>query len=159
MKHTVLALVLAISGFACAQSSAPPEGKPTPAASAPSHAAAEPEICEAVFRYQFDHNASGMQKRAEKFCLELPGERSPDAAFLHRFEGNQPPVLSADQCERKAGKSLYFRIMKLQWIKDSEVWVRGGYWEGNLSSSIESYRVVFENGKWAVKGARMHAIS
>ena len=36
---------------------------------------------------------------------------------------------------------------------------RGGYWEGNLSSSLESYRVVFENGRWEVKGERMHAIS
>lgn len=156
MKYTVLALILSISGFACAQNSKISEEK---TAAAPSHAAAEPEIFEAVFRYQFDHNASGIQKKAEKFCLELPGERSPDAAFLQRFEGNQPPVLSAEQCDRKAGKSLSFRIMKLQWIKDNEVWVRGGYWEGNLSSSLESYRVVFENGKWAVKGARMHAIS
>ncbi|MBW8879400.1 MAG: hypothetical protein JF614_31080 [Acidobacteria bacterium] len=154
-KTALLLLALSVPVSGCASSPAADR----PSAAAPSHPAAEPEIFEAVFRYQFDHNASGIQKKAEKFCLELPGERSPDAVFLRRFEGNQPPVLSAEQCERKSGKSLYFRIAKLQWIKDDEVWVRGGYWEGNLSSSLESYRVVFENGKWVVKGERMHAIS
>ncbi|MEA2600218.1 MAG: hypothetical protein QOF89_1210 [Acidobacteriota bacterium] len=153
-KATVLLLALSIAG--CASSS---PATSNPAVAAPSHAAAEPEIFEAVFRYQFDHNASGIQKQAERYCLYLPGETSPDATFLHRFEGNQPPVLAADECERKSGKSLFFRINKLQWHKENEVWVRGGYFEGNLSSSVESYRVLFKNGKWAVEGARMEAIS
>jgi hypothetical protein len=154
-KAATILLTLSLSALGCASSSPTTNGQ----APAPSHAAAEPDIFEAVFRYQFDHNASGIQKKAERYCLELPGERSPDAAFLRRFEGHQPPVLAADQCDRKSGKNLYFRIMKLDWVKDNEVWVRGGYWEGNLSSSIETYRVVFENGHWVVKGARMHAIS
>jgi len=120
---------------------------------------AEPDIYEAVFHYQFDHNASAIQTRAEKYCLALPEERMPDAPFLQRFGDHHPPVVAADRCERKSGQSLFFRIQRLDWHKDNEVWVRGGYWEGNLSSSIELYRVVRENGKWVVKGARMEAIS
>jgi hypothetical protein len=149
-------LVFSLSMAGCASSST---ATSSPAASAPSHATAEPEIFEAVFRYQFDHNASGIQKQAEKYCLSLPGEKSPDAAFLQRFAGHQPPVLAADECERRSGKSLFFRINKLDWHKDNEVWVRGGYFEGNLSSSVESYRVLLKNGKWVVEGARMEAIS
>ncbi|HEX4965704.1 MAG TPA: hypothetical protein VF173_33140 [Thermoanaerobaculia bacterium] len=150
MKYTALILLLSAWGFSCAQNSA---------IEAPDHAAAEPEIYAAVFSYQFDHNASGIQKRAEKYCLELPGETSPDAAFLHRFDGHRPPVLSAGRCERRSGTSLYFRITRLDWIKDNEVWARGGYWEGNLSSSIESYRVLFKDGKWTVEGSRMMSVS
>jgi hypothetical protein len=153
-KSTVLLLAFFLSIAGCASNSSATSSSP-----AHSHAAAEPEIFEAVFRYQFDHNASGIQKQAEKYCLSLPGEKSPDAAFLQHFAGNQPPVLAADECERRSGKSLFFRINKLDWHRDNEVWVRGGYFEGNLSSSVESYRVLLKDGKWVVAGARMEAIS
>ena len=155
LRTGLLLLVLSVPAGGCASSS-PATSSPAPA---PSHAAAEPDIFEAVFRYQFDHNASGIQKKAERYCLELPGERSPDAAFLQRFAGHQPPVAAAEECQRKAGKNLFFRINRLDWHKDNEVWVRGGYFEGNLSSSIESYRVQLKDGKWVVTGARMEAIS
>ena len=152
-RHVLLLVVLSAT-IGCAAA-------PAPAANtAPvSRTAAEQDIAEAVFRYQFDHNASAIQKRAERYCLSLPGETMPSAEFLKRFEGNRPPVLIADQCERKSGKSLFFRIQRLDWHKDNEVWVRGGYWEANLSSSIEMYLVKNEKGKWAVKGARMEAMS
>ncbi len=153
-KPTALLLAFSLSMAGCASSS-PATSSPA----APSHTAAEPEIYEAVFRYQFDHNASGIQKKAAKYCLELPGERPPDAAFLQRFAGNQPPVVTADQCERRSGKNLFFRINRLDWHKETEVWVRGGYFEGNLSASTESYRVQLKDGKWVVTGARMEAIS
>jgi len=158
MRTFFLVLSLLFLSIACAQNS-PPSDPPPGSATSVSRTAAEPEIYEAVFRYQFDHNASAIQKRAEKYCLSLPGERTPDAQFLQRFGDHHPPVVAADQCERKGGQSLFFRIQRLDWHKDNEVWVRGGYWEGNLSSSIELYRVLHENGKWVVKGARMEAIS
>jgi len=149
----VLSVLFTTTG--CAATAAPADNNQAP----PDRTASVNDIAEAVFRYQFDHNASGIQKQAERYCLSLPGEKSPDAAFLRRFEGNQPPVLAADECERRSGKSLFFRINKLDWHRDNEVWVRGGYFEGNLSSSIESYRVLLKNGKWVVEGARMEAIS
>ena len=150
----VLAVLFATTG--CAAGSAATANN---SAVSPDRTAAADDIAEAVFRYQFEHNASAIQKGAEKYCLSLPGERTPSAEFLQRFAGNRPPVAAADQCERKSGKNLIFRVQKLDWRKDNEVWVRGGYWEGNLSSSIELYRVVNDNGKWVVKGARMEAIS
>lgn len=158
MRSLVFLLLLSTVSSACAQSSVA-SGTPQVSTSPASRAAAEDQIAEAVFRYLFDHNASGMQKDAEKYCLSLPGEKMPDAAFLQRFEGNKPPVMAADQCDRKSGKNLFFRVQKFDWRKDGEVWVRGGYYEGNLSSSIELYQVVRENGKWIVKGQRMEAIS
>jgi hypothetical protein len=157
---TVLPLLLLFSvATACAQNASPPSNATSTPAPSASRADAEPDIYEAVFRYQFDHNASAIQKGAEKYCLSLPGEKSPGAEFLQRFEGHRPPVTAADHCERQSGKNLFFRIQRLDWRKDAEVWVRGGYWEANLSSSVEMFRVVNENGKWVVKGARMEAIS
>jgi len=160
MRASKLVLVLVVlfvllTAADCAAGPAPTANN----SASPSRAAAEDDIAEAVFRYEFDHNASRLQKHAEKYCLSLPGEKMPSAEFLQRFGGNQPPVAAADQCERKAGRNLFFRVLKLDWRKDNEVWVRGGYWEGNLSSSIELFRVVDEHGKWIVKGARMEAIS
>lgn len=154
MRTMVFLLLLALVFTACAQNSTPSDSSETP-----SRTAAEEEIAAAVFRYQFDHNASAIQKSAAKYCLSLPGEKSPSVAFLQRFEGNKPPVMAAGQCDRKSGKNLFFRIQKIDWREDGEVWVRGGYFEGNLSSSLELFQVVNENGKWVVKGARMEAIS
>lgn len=155
MKWVSLFVVVATLGCAQNNASDPSRGDQP----SPSRSAAEPEIYEAVFRYQFDHNASALQKGAARFCLSLPGERMPDANFLSRFEGNSPPAVAADQCSRGSRKDLFFRIQKLDWRKDHEVWVRGGYWEGNLSSSTEYFRVLFESGEWVVKGARTEVMS
>jgi hypothetical protein len=132
---------------ACAQNSGP---VPSPEA----QMAAASEIAEVVFRYQFQHNASTLQQGAERFCLLLPDERSPDEAFLRRFDGNSPAVVAGSRCERKAAGDLFFRIQRLDWQGDDEVWVRGGYSEGTLRSSVESYRVLRRNGRWTVDGAR-----
>jgi hypothetical protein len=145
-------LALLLTATACASSAPPPP-------SVPGGLTAETDIAEAVFRYQFEHNASAIHQGADHYCLSLPGERSPDADFLHRFDGNHPPVVRADQCQRGSGHDLFFRVQRLDWRSDTEVWVSGGYWEGNLSASKESYRVRFKNGKWVVDGARMEAIS
>ena len=130
-----------------------------PVPSSEAQLAATSEIAEAVFRYQFRHNASSLQERADRYCLSLPGERSPDAAFLQRFDGNTPSVMGVEECRRMSGKNLLFRVQRLDWRSDDEVWVTGGYWEGNLSSSGESYRVRRKDGKWVVDGARKDTIS
>lgn len=159
MRDLAFLLLLSIVPAACTTQSSTPARSTQDSTSSPSRAAAEEEIAEAVFRRQFEHNASAIQKNAEKYCLSLPGDRMPSAEFLKRFEGNQPPVAAADQCDRKSGKNLFFRINAFNWREDGEVWVRGGYYEGNLSSSLELFQVVNENGKWVVKGQRMEAIS
>jgi hypothetical protein len=154
--NILVTLTVLFTTTGCAANTAPPADNNPPS---PSHTAAVEDIAEAVFRYQFDHNASALQKKAETYCLSLPGETMPSAEFLRRFQDNHPPVAAANQCERKGVKNLFLRVQKLDWHGDNEVWVRGGYWEGNLSSSVEMFRVVNEKGKWVVKGARMEAIS
>jgi hypothetical protein len=114
--------------------------------------AATGDVLEAVFRYQLDHDPA-----ANRYCLELAGT-SPDPAFVRRFEGHQPPVLSTDQCASQSGKSLYLRLTKIQWITDNEAWVRGATSDGDRSSPIVAYRVVRENGKWTIKAARTHGL-
>lgn len=152
-----LAALTLIGLLGCASNTPPPS--PAVSEPSPSQAVAEEDIAEAVFRQQFEHNASGLQKSAEKYCLSLPGDRSPSAEFLKRFEGTRPPVVAASECARKTGTHLFFRINNFNWRGDNEVWVRGGYYEGNLSSSLELFQVVREKGKWIVKGQRMEAIS
>jgi hypothetical protein len=150
-KLSILALLLAVT--ACASGAPPPSGP------APDRLTAEPDIAEAVFRYQFQHNASSIGQGADRYCLSLFGDRQPDAAFLHRFDGNHPSVVRADQCQRGSGHDLFFRVQQLDWRSDTEVWVRGGYLETTLSSATESYRVRFKNGRWVVDGARRESVS
>ena len=157
LQAPALLLLLLTVIASCAQNTGPAGS--SSGGSPQSRAEAEEDIAEAVFRYQFDHNASGIQKQAARYCLSLPGDRSPGEAFLQRFAGNQPPVASAEECERVGGKNLYFRVQKFDWRKDNVVWVRGGYYEGNLSSSVEAFQVVRQNGRWVVKGSRMEMIS
>ena len=159
MKNLATMTLLVLLSGCAASATNPTDSGSAGSTASPSRAAAEEAIAEAVFRQQFEHNASAIQKNAEKYCLSLPGDRMPSAEFLKRFEGNRPPVAAADQCDRKSGKNLFFRINAFNWREDGEVWVRGGYYEGNLSSSLELYQVVKENGKWVVKGQRMEAIS
>jgi hypothetical protein len=143
-KSAAILLVFSLSALGCAANSPAKSGPPS------ARDAATPDVLEAVFRYQLDHNPS-----ASRYCLELAGT-SPDPAFLRRFEGNQPPVLSRDQCESQPGKGLDLRLTKIEWIVDNEAWVRGATSDGDRSSPIEAYRVVRENGRWTVKAARTH---
>ncbi len=63
----------------------------------------EEDICEAVFRYQFEHNASGLQQAAEFYCLSLgevtdKGNVDPSDELMRRFQGHRPPVKKVSQC-------------------------------------------------------------
>jgi predicted small lipoprotein YifL len=139
-----LALLLALT--ACASGGPPPSPE--------AQAAAESDVAEAVFRYQFQHNAASIRETAERYCLALSDERNPDPAFLHRFDAVQPQVVAARKCDRKAAKDLFFRVQQFDWQGSEEVWVRGGYSEGSLKSVAESYRVRRKDGRWTVDGSR-----
>jgi hypothetical protein len=110
------------------------------------------DVLEAVFRYQIGQNSA-----ASRYCLELAGT-SPDASLLRRFEGNQPPVLSVDQCKSQPGPSLYLRLTKIQWVVDDEAWVRGAISDGSPTSPIVAYRVVRKKGTWTVEAAKTHGL-
>jgi hypothetical protein len=149
MRATAALLAFSLLAAGCASHS--PAKGPQPSA----RDAALADVLEAVFRYQIGQNAS-----AGRYCLELAGT-SPDASILRRFEGNQPPVLSVDQCKSQPGPSLYLRLTKIQWVVDDEAWVRGAVSDGSPPSPIVAYRVVREKGKkgkWTVQAAREHGL-
>ncbi|UCF81674.1 MAG: hypothetical protein JSV08_04475 [Acidobacteriota bacterium] len=128
----------------------------------------EDDIREAVFGYQFEHNASGIQQTADVYCLSIDG-KDPADAFMKRFEDNWPPVKKASRCmedavagagDKKAGeRGLLFGVGELRWITDTEVEVEGGYYEGDLSSSGNTYHVVKEDCHWVVTKDVMRWIS
>jgi hypothetical protein len=128
------------------------------------------DIREAVFRWQFDHNASGQQTNAQVYFLEV-GEKSgdPTEEFMKRFADHKPPVRKVSACTADAGKGvldrktgekgLIFRVTNIKWKSDTEVDVSGGYHEAGLSASGNTYTVKKKKGKWKVTNDKMHWIS
>ncbi len=134
------------------------------------HLTQEEDIREAVFRHQFDHNASGQQKSAHAYCLAV-GDKDADPSedFLKRFAHHKPPVRKASACRITASgevidnhtgkRGLLFRVENIRWISDTEVAVDGGYSEGNVSSSDNTYTVRKQNGRWEVTTGKIMVIS
>jgi hypothetical protein len=142
-------------------------GTPRPA---PDRAADARGVLEAVFRYQFEHNDSGLQDRAAAYCLCVPdregrrgGERDPEPGLLELFRGRKPPVLPCSGCRVEGGRvvetregrpALTFRVAALRWLGRDEAEVEGGYGEGNLSASGQRFRVVRGEAGWKVADVR-----
>ena len=55
------------------------------------------EIREAVFRYQFEHNASGQQQTAKVYFLSFGKDQEPSDEFIARFKDHKPPVKKRSQ--------------------------------------------------------------
>lgn len=134
------------------------------------HLRQEDDIREAVFRYQFDHNASGQQKSAHDYFLAIGDKNAdPSDAFMKRLAHNKPAVRKASACRvdpsgsvvnKRTGKhGLLFRIGSITWISDTEVKVWRGYDETNPSSSGSTYTVKKDSGKWIVAKDQMEVIS
>lgn len=127
------------------------------------------DVQEAVFRYQFEHNASSQKQSADFYCLGLRDKQDPPEELMRRFAGHSPEVFPASQCTADArlgvshgaipGSGLIFSITEIKWISDSEVEVSGGYYEGGLSSSGNVYRLKRVAGKWQVLEDGMEWIS
>lgn len=128
----------------------------------------EDDIRESVFRYQFQHNASGQQQNAKVYFLSLGSIEEPEDPsdeFMKRFQGHQPPVKKVSQSivsvfegvkDKDTGEQgLIFRVTRIAWKSDVEVEVEGGYYENGLSASGNIYRVALEGGQWVVKEDRM----
>jgi hypothetical protein len=163
-------ILLALIVSACA---GPILSVPTVSPTALPQSAQENDIREAVFRYQFEHNTSGAQQTARFYCLSL-GEYSkeldPDDELMQRFQGHKPAVKKISQCvcspeagvkDKETGQlgGLVFRATSIKWISDTEVEVKGGYYEGGLSSSGNVYQVVQKEGQWIVTKDQMQWIS
>lgn len=138
-------------------------------AKAEARAKAEDDIREATFRYQFLHNASGLQQKADVYFLSLGGkDRDPSDEFMKRFADHKPPVKKVSQSAGRmegvrdkatGGRGLIFRVEAIKWVSDTEVTVSGGYYEGGLSSSGNSYHLKKQKDKWVVEKSEMHWIS
>jgi hypothetical protein len=126
------------------------------------------DIREAVFRYQFLHNVSGLQQRAGAYFIGLyvTGDLNlpvhyvdPSDNLLARFAGNTPPVKKASESTysvqgvfdlRTGARGLLFRIESIKEIDPDQVEVTGGYFEAGLSASGNVYTVTRTNDRWTV---------
>ncbi len=130
------------------------------------------DIREAVFRHLFAHNASGLQNHADAYYLSVgPFWFDPGEGFLKRFAGHKPPVRKFSECRPpdefpgrprniKTGREgLIFRVRFIRRVGLQEFEVKGGYYEGFLSASGNTYRVRLMNGCWVVVRDRMDWIS
>ncbi len=135
-----------------------------------SHSSQEDDIREAVFRYQFEHNASGQQKDAHDYFLSIgEHESDPSEDFMKRFAGHKPPVRKASASRlntfgavinRRTGQpGLLFSLGNITWVSEAEVTVYGGYSEANTSASANTYTATKEKGQWRVVKDEMNAIS
>jgi hypothetical protein len=130
----------------------------------------EDDIREATFRYQFLHNASAQQQKAKVYFLSFGEERiNPSDDFMKRFANHKPMVKKVSQAtdgdiegikHKDTGeKGIIFNVTKIKWVNDLEVEVDGGYYEGNVSSSGNKYRLKKKEGKWVVIEDVMNWIS
>ena len=133
----------------------------------------EDAIREAVFRYQFAHDASGLQKSVKVFFISVDG-KDPSAQFLARFRGSKPEVRKQSESrynpqrrtaifrteDRKTGElGLIFSVDRIAFDSPSQALVEGGYYSGGLASAEHRYLVVRQKGKWVVKKDEITMIS
>ncbi len=108
--------------------------------------------------------------------------RSPDMAvaqpsdeFMKRFGDldihvaklpplTYEPCMSVKTRIMRGGESvevfaIILRVFSIEWVSDTEVRVKGGYYECGDSASGNIYRVVKENGRWVVKEDKLNWIS
>ena len=126
----------------------------------------EDKIREAIFRYQFEFNASGLGKTANGYFLSVEGDSDPSPQLLKQFNGHRPLVkpVSASVLEAGTGQvldresglpSLLFRIIVIRWLSDDEVEVEGGYEEASESGAGNIYLLKKDGGHWDVIESQM----
>jgi hypothetical protein len=127
----------------------------------------EDDIREAVFRYEFAHNASGQQQHAKVYFLSVDKDEDPSDAFMSRFKDHQPPVKKRSRAtgefeviDRDTGeRGLIFRATTIKQLGEDKVEVDGGYYEAGLSSSGNTYAVARKDHEWVVTKDEMRWIS
>lgn len=122
------------------------------------------DIREAVFRYQFQHNASGQQQLAHAYFISVE-DGDPEDKFMERFKNHHPAVKKNSQAKgefKKEGGNLdglMFHIEAINQIGPNKVEVGGGYYESALSSSGNIYTVQRVKNKWIVTRDNLQWIS
>jgi hypothetical protein len=114
------------------------------------------DICEALFRYQFINNASGAQQEAAAYFLSIYGA-DPPRDLIARFENNAPPVKPSSVFQ--IGDGIKFEIRSFTRLDENNIKITGGYYEGGLSSSGNTYRLRRIEGVWTVINDMMEWIS
>jgi hypothetical protein len=126
-----IAVVIALIFSVALEGAGPETVAPTTARATQPAPATQPadylDVAETVFRYQFDHNASGAQRHANYFFLTLEGP-DPPVALMKRFASDKPQVLPGSVArtskERgvehryRGGEGLIFRIGSITKIDD-----------------------------------------
>jgi hypothetical protein len=183
MRTLALALLLSPSvTLACASAIPPPILDP-PRVTAPpimvppvlvtriEVAAADDDVREAVFRHLFDHNASGLQKTARVYCLQIEENHDPSPELLRRFDGSEPRVTNASRCtfeqshtrsgvvDETGAPGLIFRVDTIVHPAENTAIVEGGYFEAGLSASGNVYELVRDGARWIVTKDTMKWIS
>ena len=155
MRVLLLALALTLVG-ACSSARAPSSAAPV------DRAAEELDILESVFRYQFEHNASGSTPDCILLSLsegkEGDGPKDPPPALLARFKGHTPPV-EPESAADQHGQVILFRLTRIRWIDADTVEVDGGYFQNGLNASGNTYRVERQQRAWVVVSDTMRWIS
>lgn len=170
----LLSGVLVATGVGCAPRQSQP---PAPVvASASFSALADIDLLEAVYRHQIATNASGQQRNAGVYCLELIEPRGvssdPPPKLMARFAGATPPIVPVSQCRIGSdmdgnrvthvatGRSgLIVKISSAICPRSAHCVVEGGYYEANLSASGNSYVVERSRGTWQVTRDMLNVIS
>jgi hypothetical protein len=161
MRRTAF-LTLAAGVFGCASAAA----------------AADLDVIEATFRYQFAHNASGEQSHVGAYCIGFQddpkdpvGGSDPPAELISRLADVVPVVKPLSGCrmtprgangvkDRNSGEeALIFTLGRPVCATESSCQIDGGYYEANLSSSGDTYYLEKRGGKWVVVKDVMHWIS
>ena len=133
------------------------------------HISEEDQIREAVFRYQFEFNASGLGKTAGAYYLRIEGDADPSPPLIRQFEGHLPQVKAVSASELEPGTAqvidresglpgLIFWIEEIRWLSDYEVEVEGGYEEASESGSVNIYRLEKIDNRWKVVEVQMLVI-
>lgn len=115
----------------------------------------EMEIYEAVVRYQILHSAAGGRRISPAFVIIC--DKNPPAAFLERFDAHSPPVYAAQRY--KGMMSVLYVLGPIDRPTDDSAIVSGGYHEGPMSASGNTYHLRRIDGVWKVVEDEMHWIS
>jgi hypothetical protein len=114
------------------------------------------DIAEAVFRHQFARNVATQEPKTPAYFLGLFG-KDPSPEFLSRFKNHKPPVKK--QAEFVMGSGLKFFVDRIKRVSKTKVEVSGGYFEGLMSASRNTFTVELKNGKWIVTRDKLEQIS
>ena len=154
-RHLVIPLVVLLAVCGC-----------SPNEHVASQLSTEDQIREAVFRYQFEFNASGLGKAANAYFLSVGHDKDPSPELLEQFAAHHPVVKPVSASTLEPGTAqvldketrlpgLIFRVTEIRWLSDDKVEVDGGYDEASESATGNTYHVVKEAAGWAVVGCQM----